>query len=176
MEIEHETFWRTWRGLKARLSGADLPEYLASELSYLLSRVEHFPRTEIRLERAEGQLAATRQAYETTDGRTSQKQAAACRALGLTSTSGRQSDSPDVFLRWLELTRDPETRDHAIETLAEELGGIEPDSAVKRLAAIRDEIQGLLDAHPDSGWADAWRADLEALDNPPAKIPARISG
>lgn len=156
-----------------------LPEAVADDVRLALRAAERFLLTNHRLEA----LDAAQRAYQTTEGNVQQKQAAACRVLGLTSTEGRKSDALDFLKRWFGLTtraalaterlpdgqRETErTRlvDEAVKTIAKERG-VDEASVISRLRKIqRDRPPGL------EWWAD--RLDPSA--NTAAAIPKRKPG
>jgi hypothetical protein len=201
--VEDETaYWRVWNRLRKRATNGHVPYVpieepessdpeiqLGQDLAFLLSASQHLPVTEWELRSLESLFDRVTRAYEQAKGRkgkkvkTSDRQAAACRELGLTSTEGRQSEDPRFLFRWLELgallgrsterIEDPDRRaaaratkrSEARETMAREFGG-DPASVSHRLLEIRKKLKKLLKDQPDSPFAQLWQHYVDALTDP----------
>lgn len=163
---EYSAFWQAHGRLRA---GEGAP----GDLGYVLSLAETFW---VRMIDAELKAAAydrMREAYAAKPSRsTKERQAAACRAGGLTRTDGPgpRLDRPAILARWYALTREtPRDPERALATLAQEWG-IKPASMAHNLRTFVSEIDALISTgHPDSPML---RAHRDALTSPPARIPA----
>ena len=114
---------------------------------------------------------AMREAYERAGGSTKERQAAACRAGGLTRRDGGGAplDRHRVTYRWFALVRELQDRDAALAALASEFG-VAGGSMARTLRRFKGEIAALIDAH-DPG-TPYLRELLDSLERGPSAIPA----
>jgi hypothetical protein len=163
--MDHGPFWRAWRRLRGRQAD---PNDL--DLDYVLSCAEDLWRERHALREKASAYDAMRAAYKAAKGSTKERQAAACRAGGLTRTDGPgyRSEPAVVLDRWYALTREHD-RDRALEVLAREL---RTDSATlaRRLRRYRETLHDLI----ANGAAHdvILRTHLDALTEGPAKAPS----
>ena len=139
----------------------------------LVLLTEELVKRVLELEPAAAALKAAEDAYhDPSHTKTEQRQAAACRKLGLTKEKvrGRRDDPAEILQRWYaHVVRCKGDGQQALEALADELG-IEPNSAEKKLRDYKAAMQKLVDA--GATYADELRLYLEALSEGPAKIPS----
>jgi len=175
-DSRYETLHRALRRVREKLLPSLTDPDLDLDLSFVLAFAERFQEVELRALRAEALIEAARAAYEAVGPKTktAQRQAAACRALGLTSPDGKRPGDPWPLLwRWLELTSGGQREaDEALEVLHAEGFGNSPGACARRLRKIKEDLKSELQRDSLKERMRASRkALLDALSTGPAKVP-----
>jgi hypothetical protein len=168
-EVEAARRWRDANPGNEDVTHVPMPQ-ADEDLNVLLMLAEKMAREHADLEPRAAIYDAMREAYERAGESTKERQAAACRAGGLTRTrGGAPLDRHRVTYRWFELVRELRDRDAALAALAGEFG-IAKGSMGRNLRRFHGEIAKLIAAGDPS--TPYLRELLDSLERGPTAIPA----